>query len=76
MVQCQNVLHVNLSRCVDPKWLSPSPQVLVVFIYKTGIIIMPTLLNHRSYSYDQMKSSLERAKFEIFSPKTLYYYSY
>lgn len=76
MVQCQNVLHVNLSRCVDPKWLSPSPQVLVVFIYKTGIIIMPSLLNHRSYCYDQMKSSLERAKFEIFSPKTLYYYNY
>lgn len=76
MVQCQNVLHVNLSRCVDPKWLSPSPQVLVVFIYKTGIIIMPSLLNLRSYSYDQMKSSLERAKFEIFSPKTLYYYNY
>lgn len=76
MVQCQNVLHVNLSGCVDPKWLSPSPQTVVVFIYKTGIIIVPTSFNHKSYSYDQMKSSLGRAKFEIFSPKTLYYYSY
>lgn len=75
MVQCQNVLHVNLSGCVDPKWLSPSPQTLVVFIYKTDIIIVPTSFNHKSYSY-QMKSSLGRAKFEIFSPKTLYYYSY